>query len=47
MMTPEQVQQLSYDLLLTGNRSPNGRAGVVVFRLGDREIARLPVHTTS
>jgi serine-type D-Ala-D-Ala carboxypeptidase (penicillin-binding protein 5/6) len=47
IMTPEQLDLLDYDLLLAGNRSPNGRAGVVVFRLGDREILRMPVHAVS
>ena len=47
IMTPEQEEQLSYDLQLTGNRSSNGRAGVVVFSIGEREVLRLPVHNAS
>lgn len=44
IMTPQQAESLDYELELTGNRSVIGKAGVVVFKLGDREVSRLPVY---
>jgi serine-type D-Ala-D-Ala carboxypeptidase (penicillin-binding protein 5/6) len=45
LMTPAQAESLRYELELTGNRTPNGKAGTVVFRVGEQEILRLPVHS--
>jgi D-alanyl-D-alanine carboxypeptidase (penicillin-binding protein 5/6) len=44
MMTREQAENLSYRLELANEPSPAGRAGVVVFLIGQRELLRLPVH---
>ncbi len=44
LMTPEQAENLSYRLELASEPSPAGRAGVVVFQIGQRELLRLPVH---
>jgi serine-type D-Ala-D-Ala carboxypeptidase (penicillin-binding protein 5/6) len=44
MLTAEQADTLDYDLELQANRSMSGKAGVVVFRLGNNELSRLPVY---
>lgn len=43
-MTVEQAENLSYRLELGGELSSAGRAGVVIFQIGQREVLRLPVH---
>ncbi|HEX2281472.1 MAG TPA: D-alanyl-D-alanine carboxypeptidase [Thermomicrobiales bacterium] len=45
LMTPRQADALTYTLQLTGDRSPNGKAGVVTFMTGGRVVRALPVHT--
>lgn len=45
VMTPEQADALGYELELSGQSSPNGKAGTVIFSTGGREVLRLPVHT--
>jgi D-alanyl-D-alanine carboxypeptidase (penicillin-binding protein 5/6) len=44
LMTPEQADALRYDLQLADAPDANGRQGTVTFRVGEREVARLPVY---
>jgi serine-type D-Ala-D-Ala carboxypeptidase (penicillin-binding protein 5/6) len=44
MMTTEQAEGLTYELQLMPNLSTSGKAGIVVFRLGNDELSRLPVY---
>lgn len=46
IMTPGQAESLTYELQLSDDRSPRGKSGVVVFRVAEREVLRLPVYST-
>jgi serine-type D-Ala-D-Ala carboxypeptidase (penicillin-binding protein 5/6) len=47
MLTAEQAERVTYDLELTANRSESGKAGTVVFKVGDHVLSRLPVYAMS